>query len=263
MGMARYQYVNEKGPGDMSDEHKVNDTVDTPEGAEAAGITAAEGKPKKKGKKGRIALVIIGVILVVGIGAGAGVWVWHETPGFCGAICHSPMDPYLATYDAAPGEATQDKYGNAVENANGMMVVTHKEAGEACLDCHPGDIGQQINEGIHWVSGDFTDPLTERTLETLTAHLGYTTNADQEKFCLNDACHADLSKADGSFEEVTADLGVRNPHEMPHGDLACSDCHKAHRASTNACTQCHADAPMPDGWIKYSEANTIKKAAAA
>jgi hypothetical protein len=143
-----------------------------------------------------------------------------------------------------------------------MMAVTHKEAGEDCLSCHPGDIGQQINEGIHWVTGDYTNPLTERNLETLTAHLGYTTEADQEKFCMNSTCHSDISKEDGSFDALTADLGsTRNPHEQPHGDLACTDCHKAHRASTNACTQCHADAPMPEGWITFSEATAAKKAA--
>ena len=47
--------------------------------------------------------------------------------------------------------------------------------------------------------------------------------------------------------QATADM-ERNPHVPQHGENQCSDCHKAHRASVNMCSQCHNDAPIPEGW---------------
>lgn len=43
------------------------------------------------------------VCLVVFAAAGGGMLVWHESPSFCGAICHASMDGYLPTYEAEPG----------------------------------------------------------------------------------------------------------------------------------------------------------------
>ena len=62
----------------------------------------AVSAPKRRGRR---AAVAIGVVAAVLIAAGAGFAVWHEQPGFCGAICHTPMDGYLATYEADPSGA--------------------------------------------------------------------------------------------------------------------------------------------------------------
>ncbi len=44
-----------------------------------------------------------------------------------------------------------------------------------------------------------------------------------------------------------------------HGENQCSDCHKAHRASVNACSQCHNDAPIPEGWISAADNTALEK----
>ena len=107
---------------------------------------AAEGDaaPKKKRKKWP---VVVGVVVAVLVVAGAGFFVWHEQPSFCNAICHTPMDPYLPTYEAEPGQAAVDKWGNDVEDASGMMAAVHrvsKDQGGAeatCMSCHVPTIG--------------------------------------------------------------------------------------------------------------------------
>ena len=53
----------------------------------------------------------------------------------------------------------------------------------------------------------------------------------------------------------------RNPHVQEHGEVACSECHKAHRASTVYCSKCHSDATIPDGWISYKEAEALEPTA--
>ena len=57
----------------------------------------AEPAAQKKKKKWPI---VVGVVVAVLVVAGAGFWVWHEQPSFCNAICHSPMDYYVETYDS-------------------------------------------------------------------------------------------------------------------------------------------------------------------
>ena len=59
------------------------------------GEDAQAPSPKRKAKRGWIIGGVVAAVIVV---AGAGFWVWHETPSFCNAICHSPMDSYVDTY---------------------------------------------------------------------------------------------------------------------------------------------------------------------
>jgi len=88
--------------------------------AEVAAVEETEAAPaaKKARKKWPI---VVGVVVAVLVVAGAGFWVWHEQPSFCNAICHTPMDPYLPTYEATPGEPATDKWGNELETASGML----------------------------------------------------------------------------------------------------------------------------------------------
>ena len=44
-----------------------------------------------------------------------------------------------------------------------------------------------------------------------------------------------------------------NPHQVEHGEMACTDCHKAHRASVNQCSRCHLEAEIPEGWVRATE----------
>ncbi len=234
--------------------------------AEETAISAAEGETaapkKKKGKKGKI---ILAVVLVAIVGLGAGFWVWHEQPSFCNAICHTPMDPVSATYEQELGVAGIDKWGNEVTNTASMLSVTHKEQGATCMSCHVPTLSEQISEGIAWISGNYSlvanatygGVLAEKDLKDLTAARGVAA----DEFCMNSDCHEGVSRG-ADLIALTADLSsTRNPHTMPHGDLQCSDCHKAHRASVNTCSSCHSDAPIPEGWLTSAEEKKLEQTA--
>ena len=78
---------------------------------------------------------------------------------------------------------------------------------------------------------------------------------EPDQFCLNESCH-NMTRDD--LIQATSDL-ERNPHVAQHGENQCSDCHKAHRASVNACSQCHNDAPIPEGWISAADNTALEK----
>lgn len=223
---------------------------ETPEAVEASTRSIAKKSRKKIG-------VIVGVIAVVLVAAGASLWVWHEQPSFCGAICHTPMDNYLATYEAEPGQPTTDKWGNEVADASSMLAPVHRtEDGATCLTCHEPVMSQQISEGLNWVSGNYMFPLNERT----TDQIGEPVGKNSDELCLNESCHhvtddgTELKTRDDLIA-ATADMSTYNPHEAHHMELECGTCHKTHRASVNYCTQCHATAEVPEGWISMSQAN--------
>ena len=234
----------------MSEEETKVETV-----AEETAVdeTVAEEPAKKKGKKKWP--IVVGVVVVVLIAAGAGFWVWHEQPSFCNAICHTPMDPYNATYDQELNTTGVDKWGNEVENTRAMLSVTHKAMGDTCMSCHVPTLSEQISEGINWVTGNYVYPLEEKSLKDLTEARGL----DDDEFCLNEACH-NITRDD--LIEATSDM-ERNPHVAQHGEVACSECHKAHRASVMYCTQCHSDAEVPEGWVSAAESKTLEKEATA
>jgi hypothetical protein len=225
---------------------------------------ASEGKEVSPKRKNRRLPIIVGTVVVVLAIAGAGFWVWHEQPSFCGAICHTPMDSYLTTYNQEAGTEGVDKWGNTVENTDSMLAVVHKSQGLTCLSCHTPVISEQITEGLGWISGNYSVVQTEtqqfvpteRNLTQLTAASGVAS----EQFCLKSGCH---TNSDGSvmtrddLVEKTSDM-KRNPHSQPHGEVACTECHKAHRASTVYCSKCHTDADIPDGWISYSESEKLQ-----
>ena len=172
--------------------------------------------------------IVVGVVVVVLIAAGAGFWVWHEQPSFCAAICHTPMDEYLETYEQEAGTAGVDKWGNEVANTNAMLAVSHKAQGKDCMACHVPTLSEQMSEGMNWVTGNYVYPLEERDTEMLT--------------------------------EATSGMEF-NPHKAQHGEIECSECHKAHRASVMYCTQCHSEAEVPEGWLTVAEANKLSTAA--
>ena len=249
---------------EIKNEETVEEVAQTEEVAEDA-AKDAEKTAKKAGKKKKWPIVV-GVVAVVLVAAGAGFWVWHEQPSFCNAICHTPMDAYYETY----ADGSTDKYGNELDEAgrNSMMAYLHVQTdGTTCMDCHVPSIGEQITEGMNWVTGNYeiegTNALgqavmPERALSDLTEARG----VPEDEFCLNSGCH---TNDDGSVMtrddliEATADLtdSPRNPHLAQHGERACSDCHKAHSQSVNYCTSCHNDAPVPEGWLTMAEAKKL------
>lgn len=113
----------------MEDEKTV--AAEAPEGSAAAPDgRQADPAPSKKRRRWP---VVAGVVAVALVAAGAGFWVWHETPGFCNAICHSPMDPYVESYESGD---------------ESLMVTAHAQEGYACLDCHEPKIDEQVAEGV-------------------------------------------------------------------------------------------------------------------
>ena len=234
----------EAAPEEPAEAAPEGETEEAPEGE----IKAAP--KKKKSKK----LVILGVVVVVIVAIGAGLWVWHEQPSFCNAICHTPMDPYLPTFESTPGQPAEDKWGNEVKDANAMLAATHRaNQNSTCTDCHVPTLSQQVSEAMAWVSGNYEVKdnekygmvIHERALEDLTEEMG----VYKDEFCLNERCH-NMTRAD--LTAKTANL-ARNPHAWYHAKQDCNECHKAHRASVMLCTKCHGDAVVPDGWINAAQ----------
>ena len=218
---------------------------------EGASQPAAK-RPMEKRKRLGITLGCLAVVLVV---AGAGFMVWHEQPSFCNAICHDPMDPYLPTFEATPGQPATDKWGNEVEDASSMLAAVHNQAGKTCTDCHVPQLDEQMTEGAEWVTGNYDSPLGERTSTQLVEARGL---ENSDEFCMNTSCHPYGRE---ELEKKTAWMGKINPHTPQHGEQKCTTCHKAHRASVNYCTQCHTDAVVPDGWLSYTDSKLLEEAA--
>lgn len=209
--------------------------------AEQAGEVAA--LPKKKPSK---KLTIVGIIVAAIVVAGVGFWTWHETPEFCTAICHTPMNAtYLETLYANPYGPAVDKWGNEVTKAKSMLASVHGNMGKRCMSCHEPAIQEQVTEGLEWIQGNYYNPLSERDLSRLVFYRG----VGETEFCLNAGCH-NLTKT--ALTDETADM-ARNPHSWHHTEYTCSDCHKAHRSSIMICSQCHEDAEVPAGWLTWDE----------
>jgi hypothetical protein len=239
----------------------------TSEAGSAEDVETPAVAPKRSHKKRWIAGAVVAVAVVAGFGFNA----WHETPGFCNAICHDPMDAYVETYT----QGTSDKYGNDLteEQSLGMMSrlheVTLNEDGSSaatCLDCHVPSLGEQVTEGIHWATGNVEtagenakgqDILESRTFAQLTEARG----SNSEALCLKSGCHTNPDGSDMQRSDLiaaTTDLSdTRNPHLAQHGEIDCGTCHKSHSQSVNYCSQCHTDAPIPEGWLSYAEADEM------
>lgn len=213
--------------------------------------SAAQTPEPKKSKKGKVVGITLGVIAVALVAAVAGLWSWHSKPSFCGNICHSPMAVYLQTYDQKPNTEGVDKYGNPVSNTSSMLAVYHGAMGYTCLDCHTPTLGQQISEGFAWITGNYQLPLAERSV----AELGMPAGLGSDEMCLNESCH-NVTR-DDLYNMTADDENLYNPHWAHHETLDCGTCHKAHGQSVLYCTQCHAQAVTPDGWLTMGQYNDM------
>lgn len=165
-------------------------------------------KPKNKKRRRIVVCVIVAVIVVAGIGG----WSWHNTPNFCGTLCHDTMNEHLANYEGT------DASGGA-----GQAHV-HQASGVGCLDCHKADIETQLSE--------LNTQITANPGNVGLSSRYYVDN----QTCLD--CHG------GSYEELqkqTESLGDYNPHNNPHNQMNCNECHKGHSAQINTCGECHAN----------------------
>lgn len=232
-------------------------------------VNTQDSQPFKKKCSRRKLYTTLGAVLAVLIVVGIGFTVWHEQPSFCGAICHKSMNPYLVNYEQEQGVEGFDKYGNEVSNTNAIMAVIHRENDTTakstitCLNCHEPTIAEQASEGLAWITGNYLEPLNEKTLGDLTSWR----DSASTTFCANQNCHNYLVGSDGSIdykrlEQATMDMEF-NPHRQYHSaQIDCGTCHKGHRASVQACTSCHQheNEPIPDGWVTWKESTALMEA---
>ena len=167
--------------------------------------------------------IVLGVVVAVILVAGVGFWAWHNTPGFCNAFCHSPMDAYVESYSSGD---------------QGMLVTQHAEAGDGCLDCHEAELTTQVSELMAWASDSY--PMDGDMLATGKEFAN-------EEFCARPECH-DMNEVTASTWGFEGNDAKYNPH-MSHQNLSleCGDCHKVHEKSTLVCNDCH-DLNAPEGW---------------
>lgn len=184
---------------------------------------AMPGVPKKK--RSKRAAIVVGVLGAIVVVAAAGFWIWHETPSFCGTMCHDTMGSYLESYEESD-----------------YMVAQHAAQGVRCLDCHEAELATQIAELQVQMSGDYRIPFAKMKVE--------------DEFCMRDGCHSHDEVVTGTANYVAADGTKINPHEQtmdpnnrgrvnPHTTsdaIPCATCHTAHRPSAqmNYCYDtCH------------------------
>jgi flagellar basal body-associated protein FliL len=239
-------------------------TVDLESAEEPASVDAAEAsdeqdpKPKKKMKLGiKILLVAVIVVAVLAGGGGGAYAVFHDNPAFCNFICHVPMDPYVKSYEEGVSVNLAQAESDAV-----LSVTLHKESDQElnCLSCHVTNLSEQINEGMHWVTGDYELPLT---MKVVGKQIEEVPGGDKNgiTFCLRPECHEGITTLD-DLKKLTSDRH-RNPHDSHLGNQDCSNCHQTHEQSVLVCSQCHGDAPVPEGWLTYKEQQDQKKQLAA
>ena len=202
------------------------------EGKPAAQESANASAAAKSGKRRKTTMVVC-IVAVALIALGGGFYVWHNQPTFCNAICHTPMDTYVTSYYNTDGTS---------------LAATHMNAGKTCLSCHPAELGEQVTEGIHWITGDYVYDSENNQLASRASQF-----ATQEN-CLSSGCH-DMSLDE--LQEATSGMAW-NPHNFTeHGVTACGSCHNMHGQSTIVCSECHYQAAenVPDGWasIPYRE----------
>jgi hypothetical protein len=262
--------VKEESTPETTDESSTVDENSTEAADDAAGTepgvakeagAADDGAAKPKKKKGlafKILLVVGIVVVVLAGGAGGAYALFHDEPAFCNAICHTPMDPYVESYEN----------GTSVNPAQTSLtaplsVTVHKDSDQDinCLTCHIPDMGEQIQEGMKWISGNYELPLEMRIVSgKIKEGSG---DKDAIEFCLREGCHAGVSTIE-DLKKATDDQ-VRNPHDS-HLDPAnsiqdCYKCHQTHEQSYMLCSQCHGDAKVPEGWLNFTEQQAQKKAA--
>lgn len=182
--------------------------------------------------------VVLGAVALLA----GGFLAWHETPGFCGDICHS-MEPLYETYED-PG--------------NNSLMTAHVGDDVTCTGCHvgPGWKGQV---------GSFLNVPWETVSEAFNLYEpGDLDGEVPAGWCLK--CHdGDIAAKPGN---VTTAIGtLANPHDDDEGEGEdgededgedddeegdedeCASCHTPHMPGTGlsfrTCSICHGTV-MPD-----------------
>ncbi|MDR2106745.1 MAG: cytochrome c3 family protein [Coriobacteriales bacterium] len=204
------------------------------------------GTKKKMNTGLKIFLVTVITIVVIVGGVGGAYLGLHDKPGFCNFICHTPMDPYVVSYE----EGTSVNPAQADSGAL-LSVTLHKNSDQKinCLTCHVPTMDEQIQEGVKWVTGNYELPIEMKVVAGQVKE--GSGNKNGIEFCLRPECHEGVASLE-DLKAVTADQH-RNPHNSHLGNQDCANCHQTHEQSVMTCTQCHADAKVPEGWLTYKE----------
>lgn len=142
-------------------------------------------------------------------------------------MCHTPMNNYVQNYFSRDTTKLITKHA---------LCDTLKLK---CVDCHESNTGEQLREGAHWVTGNYTFPLEKRNFGT-------------RSFCLR--CHVE-SKIIEATKTHKNTLFAYNPHNPRHGKQECYNCHSMHGQSVLTCNQCHKY-ELPKGWT-YPQQNGV------
>ena len=221
--------------------------VNQPVAEVASPTKPKEKKPKKKRGAGfKVLIVVLVVFGVLAAGGGIAYGVFHSNPNFCNFICHTPMDPYVASY--LENESVNPAQSKSTAT---LSVVTHRDAGITCLDCHNDGLGAQLQEGFAWITGNYYLPLDMKIV--------YGDPKERQRngveFCLRQDCHAGVTSLDDLMKK---DYLSKNPHDNHNVNQNCYVCHQMHEQSVLWCTQCHTDLKAPANWLTYKESISKK-----
>jgi nitrate/TMAO reductase-like tetraheme cytochrome c subunit len=106
-------------------------------------------------------------------------------------------------------------------------AFTHAQFAVSCQRCHERGVAQQVREVVSTITGNYETPPKAEF------------KSDE---CVR--CHGDYSR----LAQLTDRL-PRNPHDSPHGEQDCLECHSVHGPSVDRCAECHDRTVMGAGWI--------------
>lgn len=157
-------------------------------------------------------IVTAGVVLIVGLFSSAviGLRDANRRPDYC-ARCHVTA-PNVDTWISSD-----------------YLAFKHAQSAISCQRCHERSVKRLLHEVVSTATHSYQLPLQENRISS--------------EDCMR--CHGDRNR----LAELTANL-PRNPHNSPHGEQECRDCHQMHKPSVDACAACHEPVASGPGWVK-------------
>lgn len=184
-------------------------------------LQAIRNKSNKSSRGFWMILIMSFAVFTAISGLVTGGIIWHKQPSFC-ATCHTPMTNYVQNYFG--GDTT-------------LLITKHASCDTLklkCVDCHESLLSEQVREGMHWITGNYTYPLENGKI-------------GNRSFCMATGCHVE-SKIIEATKNHKNTLFAYNQHDPRHGKQECSNCHSMHGTSVLTCNQCHKY-ELPEGWI--------------
>jgi len=157
-------------------------------------------------------LIVVGVVLALGVVGAVALNQLSKNPAFCGT-CHI-IKPYYESWESS-----------------NLLANKHAAQGVECLDCHHHSYLEKAQEGINYITGNYSEPLEKLTFT--------------REQCLE--CHEE------DYEQAVAatEFEESNPHDSHMGEIDCTQCHQMHDKSKVMCSQCHTFSwfeELDDSW---------------